>query len=442
MPRLLIVSQAFPPDAAVGAKRVRRMARHLSGLGWDVDVLTVTVSGYERLDFTLVEPDASYRVRRSFAVTPMLWGRRLRDRLWRGAKEPADTRMDGSAPKTDRTGEAGPAEGHENGPWVSLRACLTTPDEYAGWIPSAVATGLTVARPDLILASGPAWSSLMAAAAIARLRGVPLVLDYRDPWTSTAHRLDTESFRGRLERLAETRTLAQAVGLVATTKGVLESVRSLRPLPGRVVHNAYDLDLVRDIEPWTSPKFTVVYAGSFYSGRNPGPIVRALAHLKKRGMLPERGLELRVVGTSPRDVARLVAGTGLEEHVVLENLLPYREALRRVAGADVLLLVIGRNHAEMLPAKLFDYLATGRFILGIGPSPSEAADILRSSGAGVMVDPDDVPGIAAALAARFEAPRTSGSSPDCDGPYEASRTMRDLDLFLREFVAEARSRRG
>ena len=343
--------------------------------------------------------------------------------------------------KTEATVGPGLTEVESRDPWIPLRPLLTTPDEYAGWIPSAVASGLRVVRPDLILASAPPFSSHIAAAAIARLRGVPLVLDYRDPWTSTAHRLDTESFRGRLERLAERRTLARASGLVATTRGVLESVRALRALPGRVVTNAYDLDLVRDIEPWSSPKFTLVYAGSFYAGRNAGPIVRALAHLKERGMLPERGLELRVIGATPRDVARLVAGTGLEEHVVLENLLPYREALRRVAGADVLLLVIGRDHAEMLPAKLFDYLATGRFILGIGPSPSEAEEILRSTGAGIMVDPDDMQGIAAAIAARFQAPRAAGSPPDGGGPYEASRTMRDLDRFLREILAGSQGAR-
>jgi hypothetical protein len=170
--------------------------------------------------------------------------------------------------------------------------------------------------------------------------------------------------------------------------------------------------------------------------------VRALSFLKERGRMPAGGLDLRVLGGTPGDVRRALAGTGIEEHVVFEGLLPYREAMRRVAGADVLLLVVGRNHAEMLPGKLFDYLATGRPVIGIGPIPSEAADLLKASGAGVMLDPDDVPGIASALQAHFLAPRRASAPLVSGGPYEAGRTMRDLDLFLRTFLGTERAGRS
>jgi glycosyltransferase involved in cell wall biosynthesis len=435
MPRLLLVTETFPPDASVGAKRTRRIAHHLAHLGWDVDVLTVTTSGYERLDATLMDPSARYRVLRTSAVTPMLWGRRLRNRLRKSGAPPAG---DAHGPPVGPEATQVRAEGL----WAAGRALLTTPDEYLGWIPAAATAGLMrVARPDVIVASGPPFSSHLAASWIAGVRRVPLVLDYRDPWSSRRRRTGY-AWLDRLERRWECGVLGRAAGVFATTQGICDAVRALRPLPARVIPNAYDLDLMRDIEPLEYARFTLVYTGSFYPGRDPGPILSALGHLKERRMMPERGLELRVVGGTPADVRRVLAGTGLDEHVVLEDLLPYREALRRIAGADVLLLVVGRSHAEMLPAKVFDYLATGRFILGIGPVPSEAADLLSSTGAGVMLDPDDVQGIAAALAARFSQPRPLRGDADLEGPYEAGRTMRDLDRFLREVLGEPAARRA
>lgn len=436
MPRLLLVSETFPPDASVGAKRTRRMAAHLARLGWEVEVLTVTASSYDHLDPTLLDAAAPYRVIRTFAVTPMVWGRRLRNRL-RGSPSAVPA---GSGGRGAGAGEAGPAGGTLLG---AGRALLTTPDEYAGWIPFAAAGALTSAgRPDLVLASGPPFSSHIAAGVIARLRRAPLVLDYRDPWTSWGGRSGRDSFLDRLQRRSESRVLGRATGLVATTKGICHSLRGLRSLPCRVVPNAYDLDQMSGIEPMAYPRFTIVYTGSFYPGRDPDAILRALTWLGERGMLPERGLELRVIGATPGDVSTALAGTGLHEHIVLEGLLPYREALRRVAGADVVLLVVGRSHAAMVPAKLFDYLAAGRFVLGIGPVDSEAAEILKATGAGVMLDPADVAGIAAALQARFREPRGAGVPPDRSGSYEAGTTMRDLDRFLRDILDGAPARRA
>jgi glycosyltransferase involved in cell wall biosynthesis len=426
MPRLLFVSETFPPDASVGAKRTRRIAAYLADHGWDVDVLTVTTSGYERLDLSLLDRAPRYRVLRTFAVTPMLWGRRLRDRLRGGAGASA-----GSA-------NGGPSSPVPGGMALGkrFRALLTTPDEYLGWIPSAVLGGLTrIARPDLVLASGPPFTSHLVAALIARMRRVPLVLDYRDPWTSIPHRAESMPPLSRLERRSESWVLQRTAGLVATTQGICNSLDALRRLPARVIPNAYDFDLVRDIEPESYSKFTLVYMGSFYPGRDPGVILRALAFLEERGLWPGGGLELRVIGSTPGDVHRALAVTGLHDHVVVEGLLPYREALKRIAGADVLVLVVGRKHADMIPGKLFDYLATGRFILGIGPVRCEAGDLLRTTGAGVMLDSDDVEGIAAALAGRFREPRRPLVTPDPEGPYEAGRTMRDLDRFLRDILA-------
>jgi glycosyltransferase involved in cell wall biosynthesis len=81
--------------------------------------------------------------------------------------------------------------------------------------------------------------------------------------------------------------------------------------------------------------------------------------------------------------------------------VPRREALALQRDSEALLLLVpeanGRGRA-VLTAKLFEYLAARRPIVAAVPPDGEAAELVRSAGAGIVVPPEDVPGITAALA--------------------------------------------
>ena len=54
-----------------------------------------------------------------------------------------------------------------------------------------------------------------------------------------------------------------------------------------------------------------------------------------------------------------------------------------------------------MPGKLFEYLATGLPVLGVGPVNGDAADFLTSTRAGVMFDGNDQSGIRIFLQKEF-----------------------------------------
>ena len=70
----------------------------------------------------------------------------------------------------------------------------------------------------------------------------------------------------------------------------------------------------------------------------------------------------------------------------------------------------------MLSGKVFEYLAAERPILAVVPPDGAAAELIRDAGAGVVVAPDDVDGMAAALATstRSGAPERSTRAPLSD----------------------------
>ena len=90
----------------------------------------------------------------------------------------------------------------------------------------------------------------------------------------------------------------------------------------------------------------------------------------------------------------------LEQTGVVERLgfLPHREALRITFAGDVLLILLGGTKflPSHLPAKVFEYLHTGKPILAIS-RPGELTEIVQKSGSGIVVSPDSVDGIVQTL---------------------------------------------
>ena len=62
-----------------------------------------------------------------------------------------------------------------------------------------------------------------------------------------------------------------------------------------------------------------------------------------------------------------------------------------MCNSDVLLLIIGGGEASIgvLTGKLFEYLGTNGFVLGIGPKDGDAARILKETGAGEVFEYSD-----------------------------------------------------
>jgi hypothetical protein len=88
----------------------------------------------------------------------------------------------------------------------------------------------------------------------------------------------------------------------------------------------------------------------------------------------------------------------LDSVVYCRDVVPFEECLKKLAGADVLLLIDAPSQSvsQFLPSKLVDYLPFKKPILGLTPVEGASADLLRRLQCPI-VHPDDVPGIVAAL---------------------------------------------
>jgi len=146
----------------------------------------------------------------------------------------------------------------------------------------------------------------------------------------------------------------------------------------------------------------VSFAGNFYGVRSPEPLFKALKLLKDTQPEIAAHLQINLWGKLGPFMP-LLQVYGVEDKVIYHGEAPRSRVLSELSSSDVLILIDAPSSGEsiFLPAKLMDYLAVRRPILGITPA-GESARLIQSTKTGTAVSPDDVSGIAAALRSYYQ----------------------------------------
>ena len=130
----------------------------------------------------------------------------------------------------------------------------------------------------------------------------------------------------------------------------------------------------------------------------------------------------------------------LRDVVERTGLVTHQAAVDQMREADVLLFILGPEPASrgILSGKLPEYLAAGKMILGLAPD-GVATDVIRRSGVGVVVDPDDVEGVVAALRSmhkRWQSGEPQAPDPHLVDEFNRERTMDRLDVVLSDLQSQ------
>ncbi len=372
--KVLLVTLYFPPAGGGGVQRPLKLAQYLPALGIETHVLAPDNPKWVHRD-----PD--------LRVPTQAWIHRVRY-LGPRARKPTE--------------ELAVAEGLG---WVLLQAQVTArrlllPDASVTWNLTAIPAAMRIVRRegiDAILTTSPPGSIHLVGAAVKQATGVRWLADLRDPLVANQHRrADTAATRARqaaneqLARLVARR--ADAISCVS--EAIADEVRGLEPRGVvRTISNGCDFDDFTGLEYRPAPRFRITHAGSFFGKRDPRPFLQAL---KDSGV----DAVARFVGDFRSSDREWAAGLALGDRL---ELIPYAsraESLRLQRDSEALLLLVpdadGRGKG-VLSGKVFEYLAAGRPILAVVPPDGAAADLIRETGAGIVVAPDDLAGIGEAL---------------------------------------------
>lgn len=370
--RLLVVPYYYPPFWGSG-NRWPSLVKYLREMGHAVTVLATDAYG-------TLEDDEENGVQRVHDVRASAVVRRI---LRRGEIPTA-----GAAPDDQ---PAGP-----------LLTKLLVPDAYvASWLPAAVvATRRLIAEDpvDALITSSPPESVHLLALLLGKRRPA-WVADFRDGWTFQPLRpsFPTDQQR-RLDARLERAVATQADAVVGATPPIADDLARRLGASATHISNAWDPALTASEPPLPRGdpgEKRIVLTGRFSGvrGSNPEPFLRALALVREQGRVP--ALRLVLAGPLLEADRALIAATGNTAFVSPVGVVARSAAIGLQRSADALLLVTSRSSSEAT-GKLFEYIGANRPVLALAEG-NEAARIVRETGIGVTVPPDDVDAIAAAL---------------------------------------------
>ena len=295
--------------------------------------------------------------------------------------------------------------------------------------------------PDVIWATGDPWSGLVLGRWLSKRLNRPYVADFRDPWTLSSLRSEglwpvTQS----INRRVEARILRSADVVLFQAKRVEEAyARHYAHLDPRTttIRNSFDPDVFEDPisvdVPAASRRGDQLRIGFFGRFRALSPaslMIEVLASMHRRyGTKAERVVVHSFGELSPTDSEHAHA-RGVRAQFVADEPVPLEHALRVLRTFDLLLISTEIRRKWIIPAKLFEYLPSGRPILSLSRNP-EVAELLERTGTGVQLeDPDE---IAALLAGCVDALERGDRLPIPFEPvpeeimrYEARSTTAEL----------------
>jgi hypothetical protein len=416
MKRVLILAAQFPPYDTPGVRRPVGLYKHLPDFGWEPWVITIDPTKgpnpyhYKPCDSLSAPANRVIRTGFSSLAGQMLLG-------WMNRLKPEST----IAPRI-RSKEKAAMEGVSRLVRIKgeirktlgrfAQALLSYPDSYYGWyrhaLKAAQSSYIQAPYQALISTSVPETTHLVASKLKSSLNSLVWVADFRDLW-SQKYSSESPWFRAFMDKRLEQRTLSYANAITATSAAFIKKQALLHPsLPNQVIMNGFDPEDYTDLpnKP-LSEKLVVTHAGHIYQGyRDPIPLLQALATLIAAGRVDPLRLEIRFLGFTSEWLQGTIEKLGLSNCVKTVERVPRQDALKQLALSSVLWVLDWEDARETgnIPAKIFEYMGSRRYILATGGTvDSEIGRLLRVTGGGQHLpnDPDAIANCLEALYQRF-----------------------------------------
>lgn len=372
--------------AAVGGQRVVNFSKYLPEYGWIPIVLTVKKGVNSSWDHSLLDEIKEVKVYRSLSFEPLL------KRAIEGGKQ--------ESYKPDSVQGLTASSGMTLLKRLKrfIKNILSVPDFAILWIPFGVIKGLRVIRKEkisVIVSSSPPVSSHIIASILARITGLPHIVDFRDLWTlnHVYHEREYPKYIKRYDRFWERFVLRGTDWVVTASPGFTRQMKELNNgmLGKRVstITNGFDyneIDLDKTLDGYGDGIMRFMYAGSLYSHFNPVFFLECFSEWLERSEVNHINARIDFYGGCDYDYNQYVRDLNLEDKVFFHGFKSRSELLPLMARADRLLIFLGfeTSCANVIPAKLFEYLAAGSPILSLAPE-GVTSDIIAEYNAGYTI---------------------------------------------------------
>jgi glycosyltransferase involved in cell wall biosynthesis len=375
---VLFITYYWPPSGGAGVQRSLKFVKYLSQFNILPTVLTVNEAeaSYAVLDPSLLaEVPKEVPVHRTSTSEPFGLYKKIT-----GQKE---IPHGGFANKEEK--------GLAQKLFQFVRGNLFVPDARVGWNRHALRKCKELLQSqhfDAVITSSPPHSTQLIGLTLQKKYQLRWIADLRDPWTDIYYydELQHLALTRSLDAAYEKKVLQGCDAMLVVSPDMKRLFANKSPQINaekiHVVPNGFDEDDF--IYPSSPPEneFRITYTGTVSEAYNIEMFFKALAAVRSR--YPDIRYRLQFVGTVSEPVRRQIQAAGLEDITDLVGYVPHQESVRHLAQSTLLLMAIPDvpNNFGILTGKLFEYLASNKPIVCIGPIQSDADRIIDECGAG------------------------------------------------------------
>ena len=387
MKRVLIITYYWPPSGGSGVQRWLKMSKYLPENSWRPVIYTTKNAEYPIVDSSLekdVAPDLEV-IRRPIFEPYDYYKKFL------GIKKEETVKMGFIEEKEKK-------HGWKESISLWIRGNLFIPDARCWWVKPSVRylkSYLKEHPADAIISTGPPHSMHLIAMKLKEELGIPWIADFRDPWTEIDYYYDLHLTRwaDRKHHRLEREVLEKADKVVTVAPDGAKRLGRLGNRNVRTIYNGFDRDDDAQTPVSISDTFTLTYLGVLSKIQNPEQFWQVLGELVKEDDEFSKKLKIKLIGQIDNSVIRSIEEQGLSGYVALSPYVPH-DQVSEVHRSSTLLLLFLMPDSEprakgLLTGKLFEYMASGRPILCIGPEDGDAAHILKETHAGQTVNFED-----------------------------------------------------
>ena len=390
--RVLIITYYWPPSGGSGVQRWLKMAKYLPQFGWEPIIYTPENPELMARDEELLKEVApDLQVWKHPIVEPYSWYK-----FFAGKK--------GQAIKPGFISDSTEKASLKEKIALFIRSNFFFPDPRCYWRRPSVRFLVKKLKKEpvaWIITTGPPHSMHLIGKALHNKTKIPWLADFRDPWTGIYYfkHLKMLACMVRRHKRAERAVIREADVVTVVTPQMRQDFLKLSPQRIEIIPNGFD-ETDFEVKPLAfEGKFTICHTGLFTRDANPNHLWRALAAIVAENEKFKEELQIVLVGQTDGAVKKSIEEAGLLPYAHFVSYVPHLEAVAYQKGADLLLLTLKKEPESkgIVTGKLFEYLAAGRPILGIGPTDGDLAAILKECNGGTIHVFEDFEGIKTAI---------------------------------------------
>jgi glycosyltransferase involved in cell wall biosynthesis len=399
MKKVLIITYYWPPSGGGGVQRWLKMSAYLKENGWEPIIYTPSNPAFDVKDPSLlkdVPQDITVLTQPIFEPIEVF--------------QSAFKLMGKKAPQQkDLLSERNSSLFQRASTYV--RGNYFIPDPRITWVRPSVKflkTYLSENKVDAIVSSGPPHSMHLIAQKVKQFfPEIKWISDFRDPWSEWDlwDMLKTKERARNKHRKLERAVLEQSDLVISISPYHVDRLIHLGAKRCELINNGYDARDFLNAKKVNTNKFIIRHLGSVDDLRDPRPMMFALQSLIEEKSIDVADLAIEFIGPVNNSFRVFV-----EENHALKNstaflpAVPHSEVVGLYTSSTLLLLILA--HTEIatgnMPGKMYEYMASGTPILGIGPADGDAAKLIKSTDSGSIIERENVNEIKNMILSHYE----------------------------------------